>query len=161
MTAHQQHFFPPPLPRLQKRAVRICVYVFKDKTENTIINYCEMCFVSVFHRRPGISFEVRRLDGKARDRRGWEPEWGEGGVAPSCIQACITVWFPGDVKCDGACTIRSCSLAQRKKKKKISFIVVGRGGPVVIVAVVLICTIYNLCCAGSAFYFTDGDINKH
>lgn len=31
----------------------------------------------------------------------------------------------------------------------------------VIVAVVLIYTIYNLCCAGSASYFSDRDINKH
>lgn len=113
-------FLFPPHPNC-RNAQYVSMYVFKDKTENTIINYCEMCFVSVFHRRPGIKFEVQQLDGKAHDQR--RRTWGGGGFAPQPLRGVtrrhvvyLSLHYRGDVKCDGACTIRSCSLAKKIKK---------------------------------------------
>lgn len=115
-TAHQQHLALHPT--YCRNVQYVSMYVFKDKTEHTIINYCEMCFVSVFHRHPGISFETQQLDGKAHDQR--RRTWGV--LAPRRLVRVTLrhVVFlsshyrvtSGHVKCNGACMIRSCSWAK-------------------------------------------------
>lgn len=140
------------------------MYVFKDKTENTIRNYCEMCFCffSFFfssllrHLIQNTSTGCQSTRSALQNLRGYASQllWGVTLRHDVYLSSHYRV-ISGDVKCDGACRICTCSLAEKKQTQTIRFYCGRKGRYVVIVAVVLMYTIYNRCCAGSAFCFKD------
>lgn len=93
------------------------MYVFNDKNGNTIINYCEMCFVSIFHCPPAARAKIEQLDGRAHNRhhgitfknprvRITASSWIHSAAHPVSKLAHHVILF-GDVKCDGTRTVCS------------------------------------------------------
>lgn len=93
------------------------MYVFNDKNGNTIINYCEMCFISIFHRTPAARAKIEQLDGKAHNRHHGinfknptvcitAASWIHSAAHPVSKLAHHVILF-GDVKCDGTCAVCS------------------------------------------------------
>lgn len=111
--------FTPPHYSLQKTCSTYpCTYL-RTKLKNTIINYCEMCSVFVFH--PPLPRHLVRNTATGRPSTWSLPQNLKGLVLQPLRSVtrrhvvCLSLHYSvisGDVKCNGACMIRSCSWAK-------------------------------------------------